>query len=235
MYEGLACIAYETNKGVEFIAQEEWDHKLDFEKVYYDIINQSQSISMKDMRKALNYAMTTWDVEIDIDFHPKWYPEYRDKEAHVTIEFKTSENDDLFRDRPSVLAYAYLPKTSKQGVIVFNDDRIWGLKETWISVKEAREKGYPVRGDPSENTALKVHNVIHVLIHELGHFLGLLHDVTGNRNGEDVMDAFYDGKRLDLSERDIYRIRLKYPIENFEHWARYARFKRWLKLRVRRF
>ena len=73
------------------------------------------------------------------------------------------------------------------------------------------------------------------MAHELGHMLGLRHDVSGNKEGHDVMDAFYSGDRYELSDRDIYRLRLKYVAEKFKRWGRYALFKKWLRIRVRRF
>ena len=73
---------------------------------------------------------------------------------------------------------------------------------------------------------MKTYSLIAVLIHELGHSLGLRHDVSGNSDGIDVMDAFYSGiNRIELSERDLYRIHLKYKAEIYENWGRYERLK----------
>lgn len=234
----IACIAYNSDKHeIEFIEQQtEWDGKWDKDVMYYDVLNAPAGLSIKRVRTALNFAMTTWDVEVDLDFHPVWFRKYRTKTPEITIEFKTPDEDKLFRDKPSVLAYAYYPKQgSVSGKIVFNANYNWGLNSGNMKVKNARKRGYIIKGDPDDSQWVKIYNIIQVLVHELGHMLGLKHDVSGNREGKDVMDAFYDGTRYDLSDRDIYRIHLKYIPEIFVRWSRYRLFKNWLRLRTRRF
>ena len=81
---------------------------------------------------------------------------------------------------------------------------------------------------------LKTYNLYAVLIHELGHTLGLKHDVTGAGDGEDVMDPYYSVENLDLSDRDIYRIRIKYGQRVWDRFSFYNIIKRFLYLAVRR-
>jgi predicted Zn-dependent protease len=81
---------------------------------------------------------------------------------------------------------------------------------------------------------LKTYNLYAVLIHELGHTLGLKHDVTGAKYGSDVMDAFYSVDNLDLSDRDILRIRIKYGQRIWTRFSWYNMVKRWLSLAIRR-
>ena len=69
------------------------------------------------------------------------------------------------------------------------------------------------------------------MIHEIGHSLGLKHDADDNTT--DVMDPYYDGKVLDLSSRDLYRIRVKYGTRVWRSWDMYARVKKWLYNRKR--
>ena len=234
----IACMAFASeNHGIEFIDnQTEWDGKWDLKTMIYDVLNNPKGLSLKDARKSFNFAMTTWDVEMDIDFHPSWFRKYRNQKPDITVEFKSPEEDRHFRETPSVLAYAYFPNQgSASGVIVFNSNYNWAMIGGNLTVKQARKKGYEINGNPPEDQLVKIYNFTQVLVHELGHMLGLRHDVSGNRDGHDVMDAYYSGDRFDLSERDIYRIRLKYPAEQYKRWSRYSMIKRWLKLRVRRF
>lgn len=99
-----------------------------------------------------------------------------------------------------------------------------------IKGRDAVAKGWVK--DAGADTNLKTFNIIHVLMHELGHSLGLRHDEHNDSN--DVMDAFYSGK-LGLSDWDIIRIRLKYPVRVFSNWSHYARLKKWLAARKVRY
>ena len=212
-----------NNDKVEFIenTQTEWRHKWDLDVMYYDVISPCRTLSEKKVRKALNLAMTTWDIEIPIKFKSNWN-NYRVPQSNITIDFKSSDEDHYFRDRPSVLAYAYFPgQGSVSGKVIFNNDYIWSANGKPISGKDAKERGYVV--DAHDTNQLKTYNIVHVLIHELGHTLGLRHDE--HRNTSDVMDAFYSGK-LDLSNYDLIRIRTKYGIRIWANWARYSQVKR---------
>ena len=97
---------------------------------------------------------------------------------------------------------------------MFNDAYLWSMD------------GKPFNGK-------RTWNILHVLIHELGHSLGLTHDQ--NNDSTDVMDPYYNGTVLDLSKNDISRIREKYGSRIFKHQSRYHRLKNWLFHRVRRF
>jgi hypothetical protein len=61
--------------------------------------------------------------------------------ADIKIMFRKKEDDDIFRDRHGVLAYAYFPKTSKQGEIVFNLDKIWSVDGDGVKASEAIRLG----------------------------------------------------------------------------------------------
>ncbi len=225
------CIVYATTKGREFSEdQTEWKAKWDNDTLYYNIIGICRTMSIKEVKKALNYAMTTWDLEIDIHFYPTWYGH---ASQDLTIDFKDIEEDDLFKTNPNVLAYAYFPgQGNVSGKVVFNNNYIWTMNGKTITGKEAKKKGWVEFAD--DTVQLRTYNLITVLIHELGHSLGLKHDVTGKSDGRDVMDAYYDGA-LDLSDRDIYRILLKYPRRIFSRWSHYARLKKWLRRKKLRF
>jgi len=133
----------------------------------------------------------------------------------------------MFKERPTVLAYAYFPgQGSVSGQIVFNDSYIWSTNGKSIIGKKAKELGL-IDPRSSDTNQYKTYNIIHVLIHELGHSLGLRHDAHGDT--QDVMDAYYSGK-LNLSEWDILRIRLKYPARIFSRWSHYSRLKRAIRI-----
>lgn len=214
-----------SNKKSEFVEdQTEWEGKWNKPVMYYKIIGTCRTMTKKQVRKALNYAMTTWDIEIPIKFKPVWFGHAT---PDITIDFKDRSNDKTFRDRPSVLAYAYFPEQGDvSGIVVFNNDYIWDYLGKGIKSKDALAKGW-ITGTNSPDNIIKTYSIIAVLIHELGHSLGLRHDVTGNNDGVDVMDAFYSGvNRLELSPRDIYRIVLKYGNRIYSRWKHYGRLKK---------
>ena len=167
---------------------------------------------------AMNLAMTTWDFEIPLVLQVVKKNEHPD----ITLEFSDSDHDDYFKANPNVLAYAYYLKTSREGVIKFSDDHLWSLDGSPV----------PAPYDATGRTKLKTYNMLHTLIHEIGHSLGLSHS-EGTEHRDNVMYPYYNNK-LDLAEYDIERIVAKYGSRQWSHSIHYTRMKNWLKLRVRR-
>ena len=153
-------------------------------------------------------ALSTWAAEIPIKF---WHVK-KGETPDIKITFQNDPNvDEFLKEKPTVLAYAYYPKTESQGVVVFNDYAYeWGV-------------------EASNHGQIKVYNAIQVLTHELGHTLGLSHDTS--HTGRDMMDPYYDGTLDNLSPNDIIRIRKKYGIRNFSRWNLYSRLKTYLSHR----
>jgi len=224
-------IRNDLNGKVEFVSEQtEWQHKWEKDVLTYDIEHHEtlKLISKRQLKRAVNLAISTWNFEIPIKFKSAW-----NTKADIEIRFKTKDEDKYFKDRPSVLAYAYFPgQANYSGRVVFNASYIWDLKGKGISGKNAIKKGLVENAYPTN--ILKTYNLYAVLIHELGHTLGLKHDISGAKDGADIMDAYYSVTNLDLSDRDIYRIRVKYGQRVWSRFIWYNIVKRWLCLAIRR-
>jgi hypothetical protein len=213
------CEAHIAGEKMVFSSQSEWGKKWEHDPVTYSIIRDSEDIpAQAEERRAMNLAMTTWDFEIPLRL--LWVSKINNPD--ITIEFKTKEEEPYFIDHPSVLAFAYFPgQGAVSGIIIFNEEYRWSLDGKNVKI---------VNPDGSESM-VKTYNVITVMIHEIGHSLGLRH--SESENHADVMDPFYAGM-LDLSDEDIFRIRSIYGIRQW-NWNLYARVKNWLRLRKRRY
>tara|TARA_R110002096_G_scaffold107001_1_gene234837 strand:- start:7 stop:702 length:696 start_codon:yes stop_codon:yes gene_type:complete len=224
-------IRNDLNGKVEFVSdQTEWQHKWEKDVLTYDVEHHEslKLLSKRQLKRAVNLAVSTWNFEIPLKFKSAW-----NTQADIEIRFKTKDEDDYFKKKPSVLAYAYFPGQSNySGKVVFNASYIWDLKGKGIKGSDAVKKGVVENAYP--NNILKTYNLYAVLIHELGHTLGLKHDVSGSKEGSDVMDPYYSVDNLDLSDRDILRIRVKYGFRVWDRFRWYMIVKRWLSLAIRR-
>ena len=194
------------NKNGSFETAKELTAKWDNQVITYSIKNSTSDFDY--LRKALNLAMTSWDIEIPIKL------KYTNKTGDINLEFSVS--DKYFTDSPGVLAYAYFPDSGAlSGKIVFNDNYLWSIDGKPITALEyTKRTGKQVS---NMNNMFATYNITHTLIHEIGHSLGLIHSNFKN----DVMYPFYNGVTI-LSDNDIIRITNKYgkssPPKRLKEW-----------------
>ena len=198
----------DVNKDFAASVIEEWKHKWtpkkhtrkgrkrDFGYVTYKVTNESQHFpDTKFEDKALAIALRQWGLRTkEIRFK-----RIRTGTADIEMRFLTKDDDKMFRDRPGTLAYAYFPNGSKiGGDITFNDSVIWTTNGKPLNAHKIFPDKYPV----NTKTKLRTYNMVHTLLHECGHAIGLKHCSTHKTC---IMYPYYNG-RVVLHDHDVERI-----------------------------
>jgi hypothetical protein len=123
--------------------------------------------------------------------------------ADIEMKFADKQDDKLFRDKPGTLAYAYFPNGQKiGGDITFNDSVIWTTNGKPINAYEV----FPDKYKPNTKTKLRTYNMVHTLLHECGHAIGLKHC---QQHKHCIMYPYYNGK-VQLHDHDVQRIQSIY-------------------------
>lgn len=188
----MICKFVDVNGTIQAIIdksdQREYSGKWDKDELSYAIIDPTEDEHAKDsLDEITKLSFGAWQKHIPINFIKVTVNDKPD----ITIKFENDpDSDDILKDGPTILAYAYFPDGQNEGKIVFNDFTYsWGTTDKYVN-------------------HVHIWDAVNVLTHELGHTLGLTHDET--ESTKDVMDPIYDKDANKLSENDIKRIISKY-------------------------
>ncbi|XP_049813823.1 collagenase 3-like [Schistocerca nitens] len=146
----------------------------------------------KKVLQLTDAAFKIWQDKIDIQFkHDSNNPDILITNKRRKHKFEIDKSIHCSKDldgKGNVLGHAFFPDMNNNPVeIHMDDDEIWYL-------------------EMNTNTPKGQTNVFEVLIHEIGHSLGLRHsDDYGS-----IMYAYYNGSHLELSQDDIDAIQSLY-------------------------
>lgn len=226
------CVVYSESEENDEYSQyslestiDEWDHPWKEGVVTYKVTKGSKNFPNTDWEsKALTIALRTWGLCIT---NLKFKRTYNvDDRADIELKFLPASDDVMFKKSPGVLAYAYFPTYSAiGGDITFNDDYLWTKNGAPIDAETyMRLTGKQVT---NMSNKFKTWNIIHTLIHECGHALGLKHN---NSCEECIMYPFYNGK-VTLASNDVSRIQSFYGKRSLSsYWNKY-----WVNRMIREF
>ena len=206
----------ELEYGVSTQEIDEWKHKWepvkkdgkDYGYVTYKVTNESQHFpSSKFEDKSLTIALRQWGLRTkEVRFK-----RIKSGTADIEMRFVRKEDDKFFRDRPTTLAYAYFPNGRKiGGDITFNDSVVWSTNGKSVNAHKVDPQNYP----PHTKTKIRTYNIIHTLLHECGHAIGLKHCPNHKTC---IMYPYYNG-RVVLHDHDVERIQKIYGKRSIGGW-----------------
>ena len=165
--------------------------------VTYKLISESRSFPDSSFEhQALSIALRTWGLRTK---NIRFKRVRGNNKADLVVKFATRDEDKYFKDKPSVLAYAYFPNgRAIGGDMVFNDSIWWSKNGKSVNAHELAPDTYPA----NTKVKLRTYNLVHVMIHEGGHAIGLKHHPSCKKC---IMYPYYSGKVV-LHEHDINRI-----------------------------
>ena len=168
-----------------------WD---DSEPVYWQMDSEYEHLTYQQQVDLTKFAFLETSLLTKLKIRQR---RRQSGDAHIKINWLGSKDEKYFKDRASVLAFAYGPQKGIGGDITMNADHLWLLRKEKLTAIEAFEKGYIDNYDKSHPTSrIKFYDPAHTMKHEGGgHSCGMRHIEDVNQKYDSIMYPFYNGKR----------------------------------------
>lgn len=176
--------------------REPWGHS----PVTWSIVGSPENDYGGKVRSIVHSAFHAWSDACGIKFK-ELFEAVKDDDAasaDIPVQFETASKNKLFKSKPQVLGYAYYPAARKGGHVTINDSYVWG---------DGHDLPTGYKYMPDEYYDHKTFVLQNVLMHEIGHAIGLPHNKTDCTAC--VMFWSYNGQ-LHLQADDVRRARELY-------------------------
>lgn len=174
--------------------------------ITYAILNGDDEMPANKFAKAVELALMSWYFEIPVYFKRVTF----DEEPRLSFEFQREEDDPNLDH--NTIAYAYFPTAgSWSGICVMNKSFYFTHHGKPLPMWEIDPEHYT---EGSTTATGKTMDVDMILRHEVGHILGLPHDIAPYNTmspNESIMAEHH-------SERDKARIHAKYGKRSWYQW-----------------
>jgi len=189
--------------------QPEWGRKWEHTPILWKNLHDTADIEGQYYeRRLMNLTILAWEWKTKWDVREARVGEPPD----IRNTWGNKETDNLFKERPSTLYYAFFPgQGSISGKMKGNDDYLWGTAPGLRPIETGEQE--------------KIYDLQHTLSHELGHIAGLRHEANFS---DHIMWPRYNEQRIP-QPNDIYRLQQIYGRKIISPWKEL-----WIRIRLAR-
>lgn len=189
-----------------------WDEN---EILYWKRESSYEHIDDKTMDKLIKASLLESGYETPLVIRQR---KKQTADAQIIINFLGAKDERYFKNRASVLAFAYGPGRGLGGDCTMNSDHLWLLRKKPLTVVEAFEKGYIENYNHKfPKATIKFYDPLHTFKHEIGgHAVGVNHIEDILQQFESIMFPYYNGLRK-FGKADLKYLHDLYGNSNINH------------------
>ncbi len=193
-FSALNIGSHKTISNLKALNHKVWDEN---ETVYWQLDGEYEHLSYEELVTITKAAVLETSLLTELKIQQK---RRQTGDAHIKLSWLGAKDEKYFRNRGSVLAFAYGPQVGIGGDCTMNSDHLWLLRKNKLTMQEAFDKGYidDSRFDKDHpNNTIKFYDPIHTGKHEMGgHSCGMRHIEDATQKYKSIMYPYYNGKRV---------------------------------------